>query len=329
MKKQILIILIACATCSHAIGQLALDKQNILKAVKAVDVTHNCGQALMYLKLVSDSGKTSPEYLLTAARANDCSANNDQAIYYYGKFLEKNPGNDSVKKRISELKDPKSGKVAAEERNAKEFYKDVKSGRHQPCINENDFVWGLAADIFTGGASAPYKQAYSFFNLRQYPFAKKHLLFNFSAGIGYMTSGNKSWYGHVFDTTANDVSKVPGTIQVNIELSLDAVVINKHKFAISAGPLAGVTSFLMPDIYRTSEGTNEYTHPIMFSPVSGLRATLYVGKHFYSSIAYVIAFKSTYSNDLSSGTTVTGLSDNSLRISIGLRGYGEPNYYYY
>ena len=216
MKKNILIGIFACLASTHVFAQLALDDQNIQKAKRAVDITHTCDDAFRYLRLVTDSGKTKQAYLLTIAKANDCKSNKEQAIYYYNKFLEKNPENDSVKKRVAELNDMKTqqGAVTKQEKQAKEFYKGAKKDFDRPCVNEKDFIWGLGCSIFTGGTDYPYKLSYSFYNLREYPFAKDRLLFGFYSDLAYTTGGQSNWFARVFNTTEADVTKVPGTISI-------------------------------------------------------------------------------------------------------------------
>ena len=328
--KHLFSILLFSMVCCPAWAQLVLDDQNIQKAKNATDVSHNCDEALMYLRLLSDSGKHRQEYFLTIAKANDCKANNEQAVFYYSKYLEKSPDNDSVKKRIAELKDTQAqkGKAAQQEQTAKAIYKYAKDGFGGPCLNERDFEWGLAIDLFTGGPLSPYREKYSLANVYQYPFAKNRWLFEMLSDVGYLSGGRKEWFAGLFNTTLSDVVSVPGTIGLGLAGSFSYMFINKHNIAFGAGPSVGFSAYIMPDVDMKAT-SNEYSHPVMFAPVVGLRGNVFFKKHYYCAAEYLFFLRSSFTNEVDQAvTTVTTvpMNGNSLRISVGRRGFGFPRY---
>ena len=320
MKKTILIALSFLCVAGYASAQTATDVQNIQKAKAAVDGPHRCEEALSYLRLITDSGRSTTDFLLTNAKAYDCKSNKEQAIFYYGKYLEQVPGNDSVKKRVAELKNDQAkaqnAKTNKQEVLVNRTYKQSRDGG--PCIDDNDFAWGFSCDMYTGGKSSPFKEAVNFFNVRQVPFAKNHLIFEFTTDLGIALGGRKDWFAHAFNTTTSDVTKVPGSVKIGIDADLCVVIINKHKFGLSAGPLIGISAGLMPDVYMDAT-SNDYSNPILFAPVTGVRTGFFVSRHFYFTASYLVFLKSSFSNDVQQGTTRTNLNCNSLTIGAGFR----------
>ncbi|PQJ11789.1 hypothetical protein CJD36_008315 [Flavipsychrobacter stenotrophus] len=100
------------------------DKEELEHARNAINVTKSCDDAMRFLSNVSAEGKTTAAYFMCMANAQDCKANNEQALYYYNKYLELQPKNDSIRKRVAELSDSKTqqARAANEERVAKEVY---------------------------------------------------------------------------------------------------------------------------------------------------------------------------------------------------------------
>ncbi len=309
-------------------GQLALDNQNIAQANNALGANHNCDNALMYLRMVSDSGKLKADYLLAIGKANDCKENGPQAIYYFTKYLELNPGDDTIKKRVAELKDQNNQKkeVTTEEKQANAIYKNAQKGKNshgRGGIYEKDFVWGFSGDQFTGGTNSPYKEEISLYNNYMFPMAKNRMLFECSVHIGVMAGGQKEWFARVFDCPIGNVKKVPGAMEGGFEISFSGVIINKHDFAWTAGPITGISLYTMPSIDVDSI-SNTYSSPVMISPIIGLSSEILLGKHVFMSLQYNYFLKSSFSNELNHETTVTPVNGNSLRFSIGLRGFGFP-----
>ncbi len=304
-------------------SQVALDNEHIITANKLLEGAYNCDGALGELRLVSDSGRTSSSYLLAMAKAFDCKENNQQAIMYYNRYLAIVPGADSVKRRIAALNDPRNDErdVARQQKNANNLYKAVKNGYTHNCISERDFIYGLSYNNYISNGETPFKTAINFFNTYQFPFSKNRALFEFSSSVNYMTGGRKNWFAQVFDVPVSQVISVPGTFSAAIDLSVSAVIINKHALAVTAGPTIGIYASLMPDV-NMNDVSNTYSNPILFTPTVGLRVAAYFGKHLYTALAYTIDTRSSFSNDISTGTTVTPFNGNSIGLTAGCRGMG-------
>lgn len=329
-KATALIIIFCCLLRPHIVkAQTGLDTKHITDAQTALDAANNCESAINQLRLVSDSGKTTYIYLLTLARANDCRANRELALLYYKKYSAVQPGNDSVQQRIAELTAEKPYKqtVSEQEKKANAIYKSVKHGDYHNAISERDFAWGISFDVLTGGKETPYKQAFTLYNIQMLPFAHNHVQFELHSRIGYMTGGQKDWFAQVLNTTPDNITKVPGTVHASIDVAFNAVVLNKQKLAITVGPMSGLAFYLMPDA-SVNNASNDYTHPIMFSPTFGLRSSVYIRRHLVLGASYTVFTRYSYSNETQTGTTITPLNGNYLSLSVGIRGFGEPAYIY-
>ncbi len=83
MKKIKLILLSVAGLVIAGSAFAQTDAASLDHARGALDLTHNCDEALHAISLVSIDGRSTPEYLLCMARAQDCKTNIEQAIYYY------------------------------------------------------------------------------------------------------------------------------------------------------------------------------------------------------------------------------------------------------
>ena len=99
------ITLLAFVALSATTLSAQTDSASIQFARNSLDVAHNCENALHFLSTVTETGKKDPQYNLLMGRTHDCKMNRAQAAYYYNKYLETNPGDDSIKRRAAELKD--------------------------------------------------------------------------------------------------------------------------------------------------------------------------------------------------------------------------------
>ncbi len=318
--------LLVCGNTAHA--QLALDKEHLAVATEALDIAHNCDRALGELRLVSDSGRKAATYLLSMAKAYDCQSNTAKALQYYRQYIDKNPGEDSVKKRIAELTDENKNGASTQSSKAKAIYNAVKKGYTHKCISESDFVWGLNGNFYTGGKRTPHKTAIGFTNIYQSPFAKKHIQFEFESKIVYLTGGQKSWFAQALGVPASSVTKVPGTFGIAINVSVAPVIINRHAIALTVGPTLGVNACLMSYVDVTN-ASNEYSSPIMGTLTYGIKSALYAGRNFYTSLEYSVATRSSYSNELNTSTVTVPFKGNYLCVMVGIRGFGFPTYYRY
>jgi hypothetical protein len=325
MKNITTLIVMLVLYANESNGQTTLDKSHINKAKVALNEAQNCDAAIAALRMVSDVGKKSADYLLEQAKANDCKSKNAEAILYYNKYLEQNPGNDSVKLRVAVLTDQQSkgGAVRVQEENAKKHYKDAKSGFGRKCVSENDFTSGLGFQQFTGGKNNPYSWAINFVNTREYLFAQNKMMFDLLMDFGFLAKGQKSWFANALGTTPDDITKVRGSIQYDLQLGLHGIVINNQKNALAIGGYVGFNVYLMNDVDAVLAQTS-YSNSVMFSPIMGVRSTYYIGQHFCVFAYYNYFMKSSYTNEDTYFKTVTPINGNSLNIGIGMRGFGQP-----
>ncbi len=333
--KKILVILAVVYTYfapTMVLAQQGLDEENISKANQTLTKNHNCKEAIMYLNFVSDSGKTTPAYLLGMAKAYDCFSDNAKSLDYYNRYLAINPNDESARKRANELKDGKTevAKVGKQEMQAKTVYKAVKSGKNEKnkrVFAKKYFAFGLTMDNFTGGDKSAFKQSYNFFNNEGYSFSKQHMLFEFISQIGYITNANNNWFGSVFNVPASAITNTPSSISCSIELSLASIVYNTPKMGISVGPTLGFYAFFLPSLDFNIPMSNIYSSQVYFSPSLGIKTTMLLNKHLYFALEYVILKSSDYQNTEDFAGTSTPTNMNAIRLTAGLRGFGFPGHY--
>ena len=332
MKKLLIILAIGCTyfAPSIALAQQSLDEENINKANATLTKNHNCKEAIMYLNFVSDSGKTTAPYILGMAKAYDCYSDKNKSIDYYNHYLAINPNDETAKKRLAEIKAGKSEvtEVSKEAVQAKEIYNYVKTGKNEEnkkMFSKKYFVCGLSIDNFIGGDRAAFRHSYNFFNSEGIAFAKQHLVFEFNGQIGYITNSNNKWFGAIFNVPASAIEKSPSTISVDIELGISAIVYNEPKMGISLGPTIGFYTFFMPGLYFNIPMSNIYSSQLYFSPGVGLKANMLLNKHFYFSLEYLMLKTTDYENTESNLNTITPTNMSSIRLAVGVRGYGTPS----
>ena len=112
MKKIYLLLLAAVSPLFY--GQLFAQQYNVFidSARTAIDAG-NCDAASRNLNKVPPAARQQSDYLLTMGRAQDCMKNNEQALYYYNKYLAVRTEDDSVKRRVAELTDQKNRTASA------------------------------------------------------------------------------------------------------------------------------------------------------------------------------------------------------------------------
>lgn len=252
---------------------------------------HNCDDAIRFLDKVSQAGKTRPAYFLTMANAQDCKASNEQAIYYYSKYLEYVPTSDSVKKRVAELKDSKTQaqRSANEERVAKEQYQVAtgksKKKKHHNALDDTYMNLGVGFEKGVGGKLAPYKSGYNLCYGFAGPIAADKVLLDFQLNLDLMTNPNKAWFQSTYQLpsiTGVDIS--PG-LGGDLTLGIFPVLFNSKMVGVAAGPAAGAKMLYISDI---SDNYGYYSlSSSVFSMNYGIRANIYLGQKcmFYTEYA--------------------------------------------
>jgi hypothetical protein len=304
------------------------DDDQILHAKNALDVVHNCDDAMRFLNLVSTEGKQKPAYYLELAKANDCKSNFSQAIYYYNKFLEFQPASDSVKKRVAELSDEKAqkAKVAEESRLAREMYQSGSTGhkgnssghkdkKKRPTLYDNYYSLGIGYGFATGGDNAPYKNAFEISASDGFPVANNKLLLEFMFNSDFLINQNNTWFGNAFNIPASQVGSMGLCYSDNIVFGLLPVFINNKKLALAAGPMVGGNFLFLP-----TDASNDYSFSAsdIFSIYYGIKANLFLGNTAVIYLQYAQLGSKTATATLPYGGENT-LNSNYGQIMLGIR----------
>ncbi|MFI5196524.1 MAG: hypothetical protein ACHQD8_05495 [Chitinophagales bacterium] len=315
----LLAIIVPIAFTAHA----QTDNEQIMHAKNAIQVTNNCDEALRYLDKVSINGKMTADYFLYMAKANDCKSNNEQAIYYYKKYLEFQPASDSIKKRVAELSDQKTrqARVANEERVAKASYQTVSKNKKKKhmSIDDNFMLLGVSYDIGLGGENAPYKKEISINYSGNFPIIHNHVTLGYTLNSGFLFSPNKKWFGSVFDMPDSEVSGVGLGFAERLSFVPMAVIINRHKLSLTAGPEIGVGFFYTPEVTNSYGGAASFNDGGDFGISYGLRTNLLVGDNVAFFIEYTTFSIKSVSSDYAGITQSTPVSHDMFQIGIGYR----------
>jgi hypothetical protein len=323
MKLLISIALITglCMTGSNLYAQT--DDDNIQQARATLDAQHNCDGALRYLSLVSADGHTKAAYNLQMGRANDCKTNIAQAIYYYNKFLEFQPANDSVKRRVAELSDDKAqqARVANEERIARGMNEEhtphsshtKKSKKKHYCLEDNYYSFGIGYGMALGGDNAPYKSAFEVNGDYGFALAKNKLLLECSFNADFLTNPSIDWFARACELSSSQVSGLASGFDYNIHFALMPVVVNKKNIALAVGPLAGIGFISISDMgdysFETGNAACLYY---------GARANLFLGQYAIIYLQYGQMGANTATVDLPIGISNT-ITQNQSMLTLGVR----------
>src|ERR1039458_9756250 len=211
MHKILSTVLLTLATslCGKVIAQT--DAENLDHAREALSVVHNCDDAIRFLSLVSIDTRSSADYLLCMARAQDCKTNNEQALYYYNKYLGVKPSDDSVKKRVAELSDLKNhkDKVDNEERTVSVTYRAASGHRkrHKGLnLNDNFNSIGMSGGLGTGGADAPFKSAISLNIIDGIPIIHDKVLLEFDGHSSFLLAPDNTWFSNAYQNGTQPLS---------------------------------------------------------------------------------------------------------------------------
>jgi hypothetical protein len=282
-KKRVMFKTIFFSVClillTNAAGAQTTDVVNLDKARVALDVAHNCDEATRLLNLVSPDYRQTADYLLCMAKTQDCKKNNEQALYYYKKYLLLTPASDTVIKRVAELTDQKKkGEHAGSEvEMAKASYQAVaKTGkRHHHNLTDNYYSSGLGYGIGLGGDNAPYKSAFMLNVSDGIMLIHNKAVLDFSSSTGILLSPNKEWFAMALASPAVSAADISGGYSEVLTVGLSPVIINQKNIALTIGALAGV------DFYFTGAGSSYATASIA-SKITfcyGVKSTLYLGEN--------------------------------------------------
>jgi hypothetical protein len=308
------------ATVAHA----QTDSLDILHAKNAIALS-NCDNALNYLQMVSPDGKMTQNYFLYMAKANDCKQNNEQAIYYYKRYLEFDAGNDSVKLRVAELSDQKSqqAKAANEQRLANASYHSVsKNKRHKKKhlnIDDSYNTFGIAYDFALGGNNAPYKHGISFNWTGNYPVAHNKIILGYILNSDLLFSPNNNWFANVYELTPDQISGVDIGYNYHISFHAQVVLVNKTKMSLTAGPFIGVGMTYIPDPSFSYGGAVTSEDGVDYGLCYGLRANLHIGEVFTVFGEYAHITPTSYHTDYGGNTFSYEDNRDLLRIGIACR----------
>ena len=267
--------------CFAKISFAQADGENIRLAQNALDVSHICDNALNFLKMVSDSGKNSASYNLCMGRTQDCKLNTEQAIYYYSKYLDAVPSNDSVKKRIAELKDNETQRryKPNEERIARIAAEGPpKHRRHRHNAISEDYA-SLGAGYIVGlGTNAPYKSGVNIGFTGGYPIMHSKAVIETSVDGQFMLSPNTTWFANAFSVSPSDVSNVDMGCYGMFHVGFYPVLINEKKQALTAGAFVG---FSVLDLGSPAVNNDDsYTNAITYSLNYGVKVSYFLGHSF-------------------------------------------------
>ena len=289
MRNILSILLLMTAICVSLTSNAQTDDEEIAHAKGALSVTGSCDDALRFLDKVSAQGKTTPDYLLCSARANDCKSNNGQAIYYYNKYLVLQPANDSVKKRVAELSDlqAQQARVANEEGLAKASFEHgkYKQKKKRMVINDSYMMTGLSYDFSFGGDNAPYKNAVTLNGSGNYPIRHNSFTLGYSLSSSFLISQNANWYSKVFQIPVEEVPGPGMGFAETIMFLPMAVLVNKHNIALTAGPEIGFGLIIMSALSDSYGGVSTNSTQ-SFGLSYGLRSDLLLGRGFAFFIEY-------------------------------------------
>lgn len=274
LKKLLSTLCGILVTISFTFAQT--DNEEIDRARKAI-ATNNCSEATHSLDKVSSAGKMRPSYFLAMANAQDCLESREQAIYYYSKYLEHVPGNDSVIKRMAELKSakPKPQASANEKRVANEQYQATtnkpKSKRKKLALDGGYMSYGIGYTAGMGGPLAPFRKGFDVCYGSAGLVLKKKAVLNILFNSGMMFDGNREWFRDAF--LLHSIYKIDPVASMTADLTvgLFPVLFNKKAVAFAAGPL------IAGRFYRLNSLIFEKFESSTLSVNFGVRANCYLG----------------------------------------------------
>jgi hypothetical protein len=325
-KKMKNVKIIALLTFSLIAGNVASaqqDAENLVKARNAVDVSHKCDEATRYLNLVSPAYRQTPEYILCMGKTQDCMQNNEQALYYYNKYLTLNPANDTVKRRVAELTDQKNhaGRTSNNgEQKAKEIYQTTSKNRkrRRKNLDDNYYSSGIGLGTALGGDKSPYKNSLDLQVSNGFMMIHDQAVLDINSSTSILLSPNEPWFAKAAQAPAGSISNFDagGGFSEVITVGFSPVLINKKDVALTAGVMGGV------DFYLLENAGFDYYNTVISNKVTlcyGIKSNLYLGSHVMFFLDFLLNAANTadVSNGLSSYTVPT--SFNMMNIGVAVK----------
>jgi len=325
MIKIRTIALLTVALLATQIAFAQQDAENIDHARNALDALHKCDEAMRYLNLVSPDNRQSPDYILCMGRTQDCMQNNEQALYYYNKYLALKPANDSVKKRVAELTDQKNKVThsSAEEHKAKEIYQVASKNRKKRYKNldDNYYSSGIGYGAGLGGDKCPFKGAMNILVSDGIMVLHNKAVLDINSMTNLLLSPNNTWFFNALQLPAGSVANIDvGTGFAEVfTIGFCPVLINNKDVALTVGGMAGIDFYLFPNTSFDSYTNTSISNKVTFC--YGIKSNLYLGDHF---MAYInLLLNTANSADVSSGSITGGgtvpANYNMLNIGIALK----------
>ncbi len=316
-------LLLSVALLAAGTTQAQTDKDELEHAWNAIHVVKSCDDALHFLSNVSADGKTTAPYFMNMANAHDCKSNYEQALYYYNKYLELQPKNDSVRKRVAELSDGKlqAQKAANEERVAREVYGNAaqtKKVRKKHDLLTHYFCIGGTYSLPAGGNDRPYNTGAGINFGLGYPIADKRLVLDFASNTDFVFGQNMSWWMRAYNRGASLVSAAGFGVTQDIEACVMATILNHKKVAWIAGPMVGTKYVYTPDpIYNSSDDNISLKGGSVFGLCYGAKTSVLLKDHglFFVEYSGMPVNKFTTSNN----RTGVNANHSMLRIGVTLR----------
>jgi hypothetical protein len=290
----------------NAVGAQTADLENLDKARTALDGAHNCNEATRLLNLVSPDYRQTADYLLCMAKTQDCKKNNEQALYYYKKYLLLTPTSDTVTKRVAELTDQKKKgeRAGSEVEIAKASYQSVaKIGkRRHHNLTDNYYSSGLGYGIGLGGDNAPYKSAFMLNVSDGIMLMHNKAVLDFNSSTGILLSPNREWFAMALAAPSVIATQISGGYSEVLSVGLAPVIVNQKNIALTVGALAGVDFYLPGSDYNYSAAT--IANKITFC--YGVKSNLYLGEYvmIYMQLQVNVANTAEVSSDYNLGYTV-------------------------
>ncbi len=294
------------------------DADNLANARSALSLNHNCEDAIHYLNQVSPDNRQTADYYLCMARTQDCKNNNEQAIYYYNKYLGLKPGTDSVVKRVAELKDMSNQKarVNNEVVVAKNTYQTAsknKKRRHY-LLDDNFYTSGMGYGKGLSGANSPYGSAFILNGGSGFMLMHNKAVLDFNTSTCFLTSPNDAWVNNALQAPAGTGGGMGTGFAEIITLGFSPVLINQKKLALTAGVMAGVNIYLL-NVNIDYTGSNSIDDK--FSFCYGIKSNLYLGEHvmFFAHLILNAANTANVTNDIANYTVPANYNMFQLGIS--------------
>ncbi len=220
--------------------------------------------------------------------------------------------------------------VANEERMAKEAYALVsgkKKKKRFQTLDCNYATFGLSYIKDAAGNDAPYKNGMGFDLGMGFPIIKKHLLLDWQLTESVLFSANAPWFGRAFGMSPSNLDKSFGGVGFAyaslFQFGVSPVVINKRKFAMTAGGFAGLYLALMPDMF---DKYGSYGVQNMASFCYGVKSNIFIGDNFTIAVQYTLTPSKALDVTVpkSSVYAASANSDivgnfSALKIGVGLR----------